>query len=108
MDRSSANEREGRVEPQADPQPGNAVAALDLRSVTIPVRLNLFLCALVPALAIALLWAASHAPSGWTRVVLAIAFSYVMLTDYALLHEATHGSLHPDPRSNRALGRMLG
>lgn len=108
-DQSTAREREpSRVETSADPRAVSGVAAVDPRSVPIPVRLNLFLCALVLVLAVALLWAASHATTGWATLFSAVAFSYVMLTDYALLHEATHASLHMDPRWNRFLGRMLG
>jgi fatty acid desaturase len=72
------------------------------------VRLNLLLAVLVPLAAVALLWAASRAHSPWGMLACAVAFSYVMLTDYALLHEATHESLHPDPRWNRFFGRVLG
>jgi hypothetical protein len=54
------------------------------------------------------LWAASRASEPWLIAVLAVSFSYVTLTDYALLHEATHDNLHPDPRWNRILGRVVG
>ena len=37
-----------------------------------------------------------------------VVFSYVMLTDYALLHEAVHDNLHSRPRANRALGFLVG
>ena len=37
-----------------------------------------------------------------------VAFSYLLLTNYALFHEAAHGNLHSAPRINRALGTITG
>lgn len=73
----------------------------------IPLRLNLALVALVigAALGLLLLSARVH---GWGRLLCGIAFSYVMLTGYALLHEAVHDNLHPDAPINHRLGVLLG
>lgn len=73
----------------------------------IPVRANLILCALMHALAWSILWAGSRS-EGWLAALLAVAFSFAMLTNYALLHEAAHGVIHPDARANRALGILCG
>jgi len=74
----------------------------------IPDRLNLVLTIGVFSGALALLWLASEART-WYGVLLAgIAFSYLLLTNYALLHEATHSNLQSDPRRNYWLGLMAG
>lgn len=85
-------------------------ASMDPKAAALapPVACNVTLALLVPSVAIALLWAASRAPSEWITLACALTFSYVMLTDYALLHEATHDNLHPDPRWNHGLGFVLG
>src|SRR5262245_38531881 len=74
----------------------------------IPVRLNLALVALASSLAVFLLWLGSHVERWYAGLGVGVAFSYLLLTDYALLHEATHHNLHPDPRWNRALGVLTG
>jgi fatty acid desaturase len=74
----------------------------------IPNRLNLLLVVLVVGSAIALLWLGSHVESWWATVLVGIAFSYLLLTNYALLHEASHASLHSNPAVNRLLGTVTG
>ena len=59
-------------------------------NMPITDRLNLALVGLVVAGAVALV------------------FSFLMLTDYALLHEAAHGNLHSRPRMNSLLGIIAG
>jgi fatty acid desaturase len=74
----------------------------------IPDRLNLCLVALVFCGGIALLWLGSR-QSAWSGVMLTgIAFSYLMLTNYALLHEAAHGNLHSRSGVNNLLGLIAG
>ncbi len=73
----------------------------------IPTRLNLLLSALVFCSALLLLWLASHTGSVLLMAALAVAYSFLLLTNYALLHEGTHGLLHPDPRVNNGLGMLL-
>ena len=73
-------------------------------AMPIPDRLNLFLVALVFTLAIALLWLGSHVESVWATLGVGVVFSYLLLTNYALFHEAGHANLH----SNRAMNRLLG
>jgi len=74
----------------------------------VPNRLNLALVLLVVALAVGLLWLGSRVESWWAVLGVGIVFSYVLLTNYALLHEATHGNLHSSPRVNYVLGLMTG
>lgn len=74
----------------------------------ITARLNVTLVVVVAALALALLAMASRAQAWWQVLLVGVLFSYVLLTNYALLHEATHGLLHPDRRVNRLLGFITG
>jgi fatty acid desaturase len=74
----------------------------------IPARLNLALVALVFAAAVALLWLGSRVEQWYAVLAVGVVFSYVLLTDYALLHEATHHNLHPNPAVNRGLGTLTG
>jgi fatty acid desaturase len=60
------------------------------------------------AAAPALLWLASWSDSGWAIIAVIVAFSYVLLTNYALLHEGTHCNLHTDPRATYWLGVLCG
>jgi fatty acid desaturase len=74
----------------------------------IPDRLNVALCLGVFTLAIALLWLGSRCESWYATLGVGIVFSYVLLTNYALLHEATHGNLHSTSRGNFWLGVLTG
>src|SRR5262245_35499130 len=86
-------------------QAGTASAPADM---PIPERLNFLLVCLVFAAALALLWLGSHVQGGWAVFGVGVAFSYLLLTNYALLHEASHGNLQSDPRRNHGLGVMAG
>ncbi len=74
----------------------------------IPNRLNLLLVAVVMAAAVALLWLGSRAQTWYAVLAVGVAFSYVLLTNYALLHEATHLNLHRSRRWNYMLGVLTG
>jgi fatty acid desaturase len=74
----------------------------------IPDRLNLFLVAVVFTLAIGLLWLVSRLESLWAILGVGVVFSYVLLTNYALFHEAAHVNLHSNPSVNRLLGTVTG
>lgn len=71
----------------------------------IPWRLNLLLSAAVSLAALGLLWFASHVESWFAAGAAAVVFSFVMLTNYALLHEAEHGMLFSRSFWNDAAGR---
>lgn len=79
-----------------------------LSEMPIPDRLNIALLAFVVGSAIALLWLASHVEPWYGVLLVGIVFSYVMLTDYALLHESAHGNLHSSRLGNRVLGTIAG
>src|ERR1019366_2851281 len=74
----------------------------------IPDRLNLFLVVLVLGGATVLLWVGSFVEAWWATLLAGIAFSYLLLTNYALFHEASHASLHSNPTVNRILGTLTG
>jgi fatty acid desaturase len=74
----------------------------------IPDRLNVFLVALVFCGGVALLWLGSQVTAWYAVLGVGVLFSYLMLTNYALLHEAAHGNLHSRPRINYGLGIIAG
>lgn len=77
------------------------------RVLPIPARLNLVVLAVAATISVASLVYASHANRWWGVVLAALVFSFSNNTLFALLHEAVHGVLHPSPRVNRWLGRVL-
>jgi fatty acid desaturase len=79
----------------------------DTRIGKIPNALNIVLVFGVVSAQVALLWSASHV-HGWWLVPIAIAFSFLFLTNYALMHEASHGSLHEQAPLNWFLGMLTG
>lgn len=76
------------------------------RRAAIPWVLNSLIMLGAGTLALALLWVASHTSSWVWLMVAAVSFSYVNNTIFSLLHEATHGILHPDARVNTWMGRL--
>ena len=46
--------------------------------------------------------------SWWMVILLALGLSFLYLSIYALMHEALHGGLHPNPSVNRLLGQWCG
>jgi len=75
----------------------------------IPARHNVALVALVWTAALALLWLGSRFEgSWWVLIGLGIVYSYLMLTNYSLMHEAAHDKLHPHPPLNHLLGICCG
>lgn len=74
----------------------------------IPDRLNRFLVAFVFGGGIALLWLGSQVEEWYHLLLVGIAFPYLMLTNYGLLHEAAHGNLQTSGKGNYALGVLTG
>ncbi len=73
----------------------------------IHARLNAALIGVVYALALALLWLGARV-GPWQALLLGVLFSFVLVSNYALIHEGTHDNLHPDARANRWLGVLAG
>jgi fatty acid desaturase len=76
--------------------------------MSVPNVLNFTLVVLDVAAAIVLLWLGSWLDFGWAVLGVGIVFSYLMLTNYALLHEAIHDNLNSDPAWNYWLGVVAG
>ena len=74
----------------------------------IPDRLNVALAVLVFGGGVVLLHLGSRVGPWYAAVPVGVVFSYLMLTNYALLHEAAHGNLHPRARVNYFLGVVTG
>ncbi len=73
----------------------------------LPARLNLFLAAMILLSTLFLLWLASRLPlSG--QLLCGLLFAQLLLTNYQLMHEASHDLLHPERRINDAMGTVLG
>src|SRR5437016_4351626 len=73
----------------------------------VPDRLNFGLVTGVFVLAVGLLWLGSHVER-WAVLGVGVLFSYLLLTNYALLHEASHGNLQTNSRRNYWLGVVAG
>ena len=78
----------------------------EVTAYPIPRRLNFSIAGTAIAGGLGLLWLGSHggAVMMW---VSAVVFSFLMLTTYALIHEATHNTLHPDVAVNQGIGVVL-
>jgi fatty acid desaturase len=80
------------------------------RPAEMPITnvLNAALVGIVFSAAVGLLWLGSHVTAWYHTVLLGVLLSYVLLTNYALLHEAAHDNLSSDPRLNYVLGFIAG
>lgn len=73
----------------------------------IPARLNLVIAACQLIALCLLLWGAGQVSAWWAVVLLALGYGIVMNSAYAMLHEAEHNLLHPDPKTNQTAGVIL-
>jgi fatty acid desaturase len=76
----------------------------------IPARLNLAIAALQLIVLGSILWAAGQVQywGGWKWVaLLSLAYGIAMNSGYAMLHEAEHNLLHPNPKVNQTVGAIL-
>jgi fatty acid desaturase len=73
----------------------------------VPARLNLMVAAAILFSVSGLLWLASQLPLAWAFPI-GLIVSFILLCNYALMHEATHGVLHPEPFVNDMVGMVLG
>ncbi|MDA1050913.1 MAG: fatty acid desaturase [Planctomycetota bacterium] len=84
-------------------------AAIDRpASMPIPNLLNALLVVLVSIAAVGLLRLATLLDAWYAIFGIGIVFSYLMLSNYALLHEATHDNLNHSPDWNYWLGVITG
>jgi len=75
--------------------------------ITPPYRINIALTFLIIGVGIFLQWLASHVSNWPTTIAIAIAFSFLFLPLYSLLHEAEHRIFHPHPIINDIFGFLL-
>ena len=81
---------------------------MDSENYPIPDRLNTFLVTLISITAAGLLCLASHTSSWIATLIVGVVFSYAMLTNYALLHDATHDTLRSTTKANYWCGLIAG
>ena len=72
----------------------------------IPNRLNVALVIGVFIMAVVLLMLASYTTSILVQIMIGVIYSYLMLTNYSLLHEAAHEKLNSRKRINYCLGLL--
>jgi fatty acid desaturase len=73
----------------------------------IPYRLNLFIALVQLAVLLSIFWMSSFVGNWWGVLLLSLAYGITMNSGYAMLHEAEHNLLHPNPRVNDAVGVVL-
>lgn len=73
----------------------------------VPTKLNICLVLSVQLVLLLLMYIACSVDLIWS-IPLGILFSFIMLTNYALMHEGTHYNLQPSPNSNWLLGMVCG
>ncbi len=76
---------------------------MEITTIRIPGKLNLFLVVLIQIGAFGLLWLGSRLELIWS-IPIGIVFSFILLTNYALMHESVHHVLHISPKINYIFG----
>lgn len=71
--------------------------------IKIPGFLNLVLVISIQIVSFGLLWLSSRLDLVWS-IPIGIVFSFILLTNYALMHESVHHVLHKSRRMNYLLG----
>ena len=67
---------------------------------------NLLISGLLFSSLISLLWVSSHS-DGFVFAIAAVAFSFLGLTNYAMMHEAMHKNLHSKKGINHTVGMII-
>lgn len=73
----------------------------------IPARLNLGIATVQLVALCSILWAAGQVHHWWWVALLSLAYGVTMNSGYAMLHEAEHNLLHPNPKVNQTVGAIL-
>lgn len=73
----------------------------------IPAKLNLLISAVQLTLLISCFYLAGLCQSWPSILAVAVLYGAVMNSSYAMLHEAEHGILHPNPTVNHGVGVVL-
>ena len=77
------------------------------RDCPIPARRNLAIASAQLMVLPAILWAAGQVHLWWGITLLSLAYGIAMNSGYAMLHEAEHNLLHPNPILNQTMGALL-
>jgi fatty acid desaturase len=77
------------------------------RDYTIPAGTNLAIACSQLAVLPTILWAAGQVHHWWQIALLSLAYGVAMNSGYAMLHEAEHNLLHPNPMVNQTMGALL-
>jgi len=93
---------------EVTPEPAGLLYSPPPADMPIPNRLNIVLVVLAFSTSVGLLWLGSRAEQWYAVLGVGILFSFVLLTNYALLHEAVHGNLHSNSKANFWLGVLTG
>ncbi len=73
----------------------------------IPTRLNLSIIVVQLAALFSIFYGTAVATEWWQLALLAVAFGILGNSIYAVIHEAEHNMLHPDPTTNAVLGSAM-
>jgi fatty acid desaturase len=79
-----------------------------ISTTQLPNKLNLFLCLAFFSLNISLFYFAAQINKIEITLILALAFTIIMIPVYSLLHESMHHTLNKDDKTNDILGNLLG
>lgn len=77
------------------------------RTYRIPGGTNLVIACVQLAVLPSILWAAGQEVPWWGLLLLSLAYGIAMNSAYAMLHEAEHNLLHPNPTLNQTMGSLL-
>lgn len=80
---------------------------MNTRDYAIPARTNLAIACVQLAVLPLILWAAGQVHHSWGIAVLSLAYGVAMNSGYAMLHEAEHNLLYPNPIVNQTMGALL-
>ena len=78
-----------------------------MRNYRIPARLNIAIATVQLLAMLALLWGAGRVTTWWAVALLALGYGVIMNSAFAMLHEASHGLLHPRRGVNDMVGAIL-
>jgi fatty acid desaturase len=79
---------------------------VEISEYPVPEKLNLIIASGLFVSLIFLLWLGSAIEPIWLWLI-GIIYSFLLLTNYALMHEAAHMNLHSDSRINWIVGTLL-
>jgi len=80
---------------------------VNARDYPIPAGKNLVIACSQLVLLPAILWTAGQVHQWWGIALLSLAYGIAMNSGYAMLHEAEHNLLHPNPILNQTMGALL-